>query len=226
MTYTERIVNIVLRGVFHAVCRLDIADLRKLPRRGPAILMANHTTNIEGPAYYLFIQPRPATALGKRELWDNPFTRFFMDLWGIIPVARGQVDRRALRAAFRALDDGKFLGIAPEGTRSATGVLRSAQPGIAMLATKRPVPIYPVVHWGFLNLGPNLKRVRRTRVTIRVGRPFRIPVERGSQLSASDLRAITDEMMYQLAAILPARFRGDYADVDRRNPQYLEFLDA
>jgi len=226
VTYTERVVNIVLRAVFRAVCRMDVSDLQKLPRRGPAILMSNHTTNIEGPAYYLFIQPRPATALGKRELWDNPVTRFFMNLWGIIPVSRGQVDRTALRAAFRALDDGKYLGIAPEGTRSATGVLRSAQPGIAMLASKRRVPIYPVVHWGFLNLGRNLRRVRRTRVTIRVGRPFRVRAERGAQLSANDLRAITDEMMYQLATILPPRFRGDYADAGRREPRYLEFLDA
>lgn len=226
MSYLERIVNAILRAVLRTICRLDVADLQKLPPRGPGILMSNHTTNIEGPAYYLFIQPRPATALGKRELWENRLTRFFMELWGIIPVARGQVDRQALRAAYRALDEGKFLGIAPEGTRSKTGELRQAQPGIAMLASKRKVPIYPVAHWGLINLGPNLKRLRRTRVTIRVGRAFRVRVPEGSKLSAGDLREITDEMMYQMAALLPKRLRGIYSDVESHSPRFLEFIDT
>jgi len=226
VSYLERIVNAILRALLRTICRLDVADLQKLPPRGPGILMSNHTTNIEGPAYYLFIQPRPATALGKRELWENKLTRFFMELWGIIPVTRGQVDRQALRAAYRALDEGKFLGIAPEGTRSRTGELRQAQPGVAMLASKRKVPIYPVVHWGLIDLGPNLKRMRRTRVTIRVGRPFRVRAPEGSQLSAGDLREITDEMMYQMAALLPERLRGIYSDVEGHSPRFLEFIDS
>lgn len=225
MTYTERIVNVILRAVLRALCRINTNELRRIPRRGPVILMANHTSNIEGPAYYLFIQPRPATALGKQELWENPITRFFMKTWGVIPVARGQVDRSALKAAIRALDEGKLLGIAPEGTRSKSGALRRAQPGIALLATMRRVPVYPVAQWGFHNLGRNLKQIRRTRVTIRLGKPFVVADTEGSRPGSQELREITDEMMYELARALPPRYRGRYADIPETPPRHLTYLE-
>ncbi len=226
VSYTERIVNAVLRAVFHIICRMNVSELQKLPPRGPALLVSNHTTNIEGPAYYVFIQPRPATALGKRELWKHWYTRFFMELWDIIPVARGQVDRRALTDAMRALDRKMIMGIAPEGTRSRSGVLGSGHPGVALLATRRPVPIYPVVHWGFLDLGRNLRRLRRTTVTFRVGPPFRVRAQGGGRLTSAMLREITDEMMREMAKLLPERMRGAYADAVQTPPKHLEYVDV
>lgn len=224
VSYTERIVNALLRAVFRLICRMNVAELQKLPRRGPALLISNHTTNIEGPAYYVFIQPRPATALGKRELWRHWYTRFFMELWDIIPVARGQVDRRALTGAMRALDRKMIMGIAPEGTRSRSGALGAGHPGVALLATRRPVPVYPVVHWGFLDLGRNLRRLRRTPVTFRVGPPFRVRVDDTGRLTSAMLREITDEMMREMARLLPERMRGVYAETAMMPPTHLEYL--
>ncbi len=223
VTYTERIVNAAVRMVFRLLARMDVRELRRLPRRGPAILMSNHTTNLEGPAYYVFIQPRKATALGKRELWRRWPTRFIMELWGIIPVARGRLDRSALRAAFDALDRRHFLGIAPEGTRSRTGALRQAHPGIALIASRRPVPVYPMVHWGMRDALSSLARLRRSQVTFRVGRPFRVRVAKETERSAAVLREITDEMMYEMARTLPPRLRGVYADIPAQAPKYLEY---
>ncbi len=224
VTCTERIVNAAVRMILHFVARMDVKDLKRLPRRGPAILMSNHTTNLEGPAYYVFIQPRKATALGKEELWRRWPTRFFMNLWGIIPVARGRVDRSALRAAFDALDCGYFLGVAPEGTRSRTGALRPAHPGVALIASRRPVPVYPMVHWGMREALRNFTRLRRSQVTIRVGRPFRVRVAEGTEPGAALLREITDEMMYEMARTLPPRFRGAYAAIPAQAPRHLEYV--
>ncbi len=224
MTYTERIVNALVRIAFRLVARMDTEGLRRLPRHGPGILMTNHTTNLEGPAYYVFMAPRPTTALGKKELWNRWFTRFFMNLWGVIPVSRGQVDRTALRAAVGALDRGAFLGIAPEGTRSRSGRLTRGLPGIALIATRRQVPIYPIAQHGLTEIGRNLRRLRRTRVAFRMGRPFRVRVAERRRLSSSVLRAITDEMMYELARALPPGLRGAYADIPSAKPQYLEFI--
>lgn len=216
----------MLRTVFRLICRMNVAELQKLPPVGPALLVTNHTTNIEGPAYYVFMQPRPATALGKRELWKHWYTRFFMELWDIVPVSRGQVDRRALAGAMRALDRGMIMGIAPEGTRSRTGALGAAHPGVALLATRRPVPIYPVVQWGFLDLGRNLRRLRRTTVTFRVGPPVRVRVDETTRLSSAVLREIADEIMREMAKLLPERMRGVYADSLETPPKHLEYLDA
>lgn len=221
----ERFVNAVLRLIIHIVFRLDADDLRKLPRKGPAILVSNHTSNLEGPIYYVLIQPREATGLAKRELWNNPVTRFFMQLWGMIPVSRGRPDPKAIHRAMRALRRGKFLGIAPEGTRSRTGELQRGFPGTALLATTGQVPIYPMVHWGMTEFTKNLRRLRRTPLTFKIGTPFVLPKQGGKRPSLEQLREMTDEMMYQLALLLPERYRGYYRDLSGMSTKYLHFLE-
>ena len=205
------------------IARIDARDIRKLPRRGPGILITNHTTNLEGPAEYLFMQPRRATALGKRELWDHWYTRMFMKLWGVIPLNRGEVDTGAIRSAIRALDRGMYLGIAPEGTRSKTGILKRGLPGIAIIAARKPVPIYPLAQQGFLTMGKKLKRFRRPAITFRLGRPFVVRVPKGLKMTAPLLRDIADEIMTELARLLPSHQRGPYSDAANGAPRYLVY---
>ena len=85
MPILERAVNSVIRLLIHTLCRVDGDELDRIPRFGPAILVTNHSTSLEGPIYYVLLDPRKKTALGKSELWGNPFTRFFMQLWGVDP---------------------------------------------------------------------------------------------------------------------------------------------
>jgi 1-acyl-sn-glycerol-3-phosphate acyltransferase len=224
VTLFELLVNAAMRGAFRVACRLDIKALSDLPPQGPAILMTNHTTNLDGPAIYVFIQPRKATAIAKRELWANPITRFFMQIWKIIPINRGRVDKRALKRCVAALDQGMFLGVAPEGTRSRSGILGQGHPGIAMLATTRRVPVYPVVHVGLNEVFRSLRRLRRSRVTVRVGRPFLVrPIE--GRPSTSQLRRIASEIMFQMALLLPPHLRGNYRDLGVMTTDYLTFVD-
>jgi 1-acyl-sn-glycerol-3-phosphate acyltransferase len=220
----ERFINAILRVIIRVVFRLDAHELSKLPLKGPAILVSNHTSNLEGPIYYVLIQPREATGLAKRELWENPATRFFMQLWGLIPVSRGRPDPKAINRALRALEKGKFLGIAPEGTRSRSGELQRGFPGTALLATAKQVPIYPMAHWGMTELSRNLRRLRRTPLTFKIGRPFLLLRKSERRPSLEELREMTDEMMYQLALLLPDGYRGYYRDLSRLSTKYLRFL--
>ena len=223
MTLTERFVNAAMRVALRLVCRLDVSELRRLPEHGPGFLMTNHTSNVEGPALYVFVQPRSATAMAKRELWHNPITRFIMQIWKTIPVDRGRVDKRAIRRCLAALDSGMFLGVAPEGTRSKTGSLGQGHPGIAMLASLRRVPIYPIAHTGFESMTRNVLRLRRPRITLRVGRPFFVDPPEGRP-TPSQLRAITSEIMYQMARLLPPERRGHYHDLSKSTTEYLTFV--
>lgn len=221
----ERFVNRILYWVIHIVFRVDDRELEKLPKKGPGILASNHTSNLEGPIYYVLIQPREATGLAKRELWQNAATRFFMQVWGLIPVSRGRPDPKAMNRAMRALDQGKFLGIAPEGTRSKEGKLQRGFPGAALLATAKQVPIYPMVQWGMIEFPRNIRRLRRTPITIRVGSPFLLLKPEGRRPSRDQLREMTDEMMYQLARLLPERYRGYYSDLSQMRTEYIRPLE-
>ncbi|MFW6363830.1 MAG: lysophospholipid acyltransferase family protein [Spirochaeta sp.] len=223
MSVKARFLNSVVRMLFTLTCKIDTHEFDKIPDEGPGILLTNHTTNLEGPLYYVYLSSRKATALGKQELWKNPFTRMFMEAWNIIPLHRGMVDSAAMKQAMERLDQGWFLGIAAEGTRSKTGALKSGRPGAAMLAARKHVPVYPLVHWGLMDIGKNLKRFKRTQVGVKVGKPFYVEVPDGDPTRAQ-LKEITNEMMYQLAAVLPERYRGPFGDLSQASTAYLRFL--
>ena len=219
----ERVVNAVIRALIKIAFRLEASDLAKLPQAGPGLLVANHTSYLEGPIIYVLIRPRQITAIAKRELWSNPLTRFFMNTWHIIPISRGRVDSAAMQAALQTLEEGRYLGIAAEGTRSKTGKLGKGHPGATFLATAKNVPIYPVAQWGLADLGENLKRLRRTPLTIRVGAPFHLRKPDNSPITSRDRRKMIDEIMYQLALLMPEELRGHYTDLSQLTTEYLDF---
>ena len=221
MPVVETLVNALIRGIVQLLCTVHGSELNRIPRKGPAIWVTNHTTNLEGPIYYVLTDPRRKTALGKQELWRNPVTRFIMQLWGVIPLNRRGADRRAMQRARRVLERGDFLGIAPEGTRSMSGRLQRGRPGAAMIATAANVPIYPMVQWGIGDLVQNLRRLRKTHLHFRVGTPFYLHVPEGRAPKPAELRQMADEIMYQLAVLLPPRLRGYYRDLSAMTTEFI-----
>jgi 1-acyl-sn-glycerol-3-phosphate acyltransferase len=201
------------------LCRIDAPDLHKLPIRGPLIAYSNHTGQIEVAVLFGHLQPRPLSGWAKVESWDNPFFRWLFNLWGLIPVRRGEADTLALRKALEALQRGFIFGIAPEGTRNVTGRLKRAHPGAVMLAFRAGVPLVPVAHWGGEDFPNNLPRLKRTDFHIRVGEPFCLDVE-GIRITREIRQQIADEMMYRLADLLPQEYRGEYEKVTNYEKKY------
>ncbi len=210
------------RGL-EVMCRIHKENWDSIPAGGPLITYANHTGMVEAPLIFTQLMPRPATALAKIETWDNWFLGWVFTLWEIIPIRRGEADMEALRAALEALKQGKFLGMSPEGTRNRTGRLLRAHGGAALLALKSGSPLLPIAHWGGENFLVNLKRLKRTDFYIRVGKPF--VLEAGGERVTKEIRQqMADEMMYQLAKLLPEYYRGEYADLEKATEKYIRFL--
>lgn len=202
------------------MCQIDKADLHKIPERGPLLTYTNHTGMVEAPLIYTQLLPRPVTALAKAETWDNWFLGWVFSLWEIIPVRRGEADMEAIRKSLAALDNGKILGISPEGTRSRTGKLLRAHPGIVVLALKSDAPLVPMAHWGGEKFSSNVKRLKRTPFNIRIGEPFRLDTK-GQKMTKDIRQQMADEMMYKLAALLPEEYRGEYSDLENATEEYL-----
>jgi 1-acyl-sn-glycerol-3-phosphate acyltransferase len=158
----------------------------------------------------LAAMPEFPEAIGKIELRAIPVLRLVMDMLGVIWIHRGQPDRRALSAALEALHQGRRVIIAPEGRESVSGALESGTEGAAYLAIKAGVPVVPVTITGseFRHIENNLKKLRRTPVTIRVGKEFNLP----QQSQGRDaLREGTRLIMEAMASQLPPEYRGIYA---------------
>lgn len=209
MSVFIRGMNGLLRWLFRAVCRIDHEELKKIPRSGPLILVGNHINFLEVPILAPHLDNPALTGLAKRETWKNPLFNLLFNLWGIIPIDRNMVDREAFNLAAAALNQGKILAISPEGTRSKNGRLLPGKPGVVALAIRTQAPLLAAGFYGYENFWSNLKSLRRTDFHIRVGRPFRINM--AGQLLSRDVRqAVTDEIMYKIAELLPERYRGHY----------------
>jgi 1-acyl-sn-glycerol-3-phosphate acyltransferase len=222
MTLTHRAVTSGIKGISRLLCRIDGDSLLQVPQQGPLILVCNHINFLEIPLVYSHLQPRPVTGFAKVETWDNPLLAPLFDLWEAIPIQRGAVDRDALQQGLEALEQGKILAISPEGTRSGTGQLKRGHPGVALIALMSGAPLLPLVYYGGETFRRNVRRLQRTDFRIRVGRPFHVRLC-GAKSNRLVRQAITDEIMYQLALLLPPEYRGAYADLQRATTEFLEF---
>jgi 1-acyl-sn-glycerol-3-phosphate acyltransferase len=215
-------VTFAIRGLTSLLCQIEDAQLARVPPQGPLILAANHVNFLDAPLLYTHLQPRQVTGLAKAETWNNPIIGTLFTLWRGIPIRRGEADRQALRQAIQLLERGWIVAISPEGTRSGHGRLQRGHPGIVLLALHSGAPIQPVVYYGGENFKHNLARLHRTQVHIAVGRPFCVQIHE-EKVTRLLRQQITDEIMLQLAALLPPEYRGVYAGIEAA-PRYLKFV--
>ena len=204
------------------VCRVETAELKQVPMRGPLIMAINHINSLEVPLLLAHLQPRRIIGLAKIETWDNKFMGWLFDLWDSIPIRRGEADLEAVHRCLSALSTGDILGVAPEGTRSNDGKLLQGQPGIVLIALHSGAFILPVAHWGGEDFSKNIKHLRRTDFHIRVGKPFALDAK-GEKVNGKVRQEMVDEIMYQIAILMPGEYRGAYANWNPPPQKYLRF---
>jgi 1-acyl-sn-glycerol-3-phosphate acyltransferase len=185
-----------------------IAGMEKFPKKGPALVVINHLGDADSVLLGASI-PYMIEAMGKIELNDHWFVGPVFRAYGIIWVHRGRPDRKALRAALDGLSEGRCVLIAPEGRESLIGGLEEGSEGAAFLALKSGAPIIPIAMTGTENsiIFGNLKRLKRSRVTLSVGKPFFLKEQADRQAM---LREGTQQIMVSLASLLPESYRGKY----------------
>lgn len=204
----QRVLKALVRILLPLLMRLEVTGRENFPERGPYILVTNHLAVFDTPVL-LVVCPHPIRAFAAAKHRRNPIYRPILAAGGSIWVRRGEVDRQALRQALAWLEQGGVLGMAPEGTR-ARGVyaLQRAKSGTAYLATRADVPIVPVGITGTEKVKKSLPRLRRARVRVVIGEPFRLP--ESGRVRGPKLDEYTDLIMQRIAALLPAEYRGVY----------------
>ena len=222
MKLTHRVVFSTIKALIRLLCRVDDAQLARVPDRGPLIMVANHVNFLEVPLVYTHLQPRPMTGFAKVEAWDNPFIGTLFSMGEAIPLYRGEADMAAFRQALKALEAGRILALAPEGTRSGHGRLQRGHPGVVFLALHSGALLLPLVYYGGERFWHNLTRLRRTDFHIVVGQPFYLDAG-GAKVTQRVRQQMLDEVMYQMAALLPPAYRGVYSDLAAASETYLRF---
>ena len=208
----------VLKAAYDIFAPVEVRGLENLPQRGTGgfIVAANHNSYFDAPLVFM---PMPRgtqlTVFGADKYRSNFLLGSIVRTVGVVWVNRETPSPATIKYAVQVLRGGSMLGMAPEGTRSReTHALQKAKTGAAYLAVMADVPVIPAAIAHTDQVGHNLKRLRRSHVSIAFGKPLRFPVPARRERDAK-LEEYTEELMCQIAALLPPEYRGVYADCPR-----------
>jgi 1-acyl-sn-glycerol-3-phosphate acyltransferase len=218
----DRIVRFLNRVLVKSILDIKLYNIDTAPRQGALIVAGNHLGVLDAMIVFSVIDKRDYIVMVAEYHKNYAFRRWLASIVGAIFVDRYQADFAALREVIKRLNQGGVLIISPEGTRSKTGGLLPGQPGTAYLASKTGVPVLPVSIAGSEDslVAANLKRLRRSPVNVVFGEAINFaPVSREGR--EETLQEYTDEIMCQIAALLPEDYRGVYAD----HPRLKELLE-
>jgi 1-acyl-sn-glycerol-3-phosphate acyltransferase len=200
----------IFRLLFHILCSVRIEGMENVPRRGGYLVSANHLSIID-PPFIVAFWPRPLETAGAVEILERPFQGQLMRWYGGVPVRRGEADRAMLAELVRRLRAGYPVYMDPEGRRSHKPGMQDAHPGVAYLAARAGVPVVPVGITGAEAATAAWRRLRRGRLTMKVGRPVHLPaVNLRSSSRKGALRSNTERLMHAIAELLPEEYRGMY----------------
>ena len=214
-------VRLVCILFFRLIARVKVIGFDRLPAQGGYIAASNHIGRLDPALAYYFLDRKDVTLLVAEKYHKYAIVRWVVRVLDGVWVDRYGADFKVLRLMLRRLAAGGVLVVAPEGTRSRTGALIQARSGSSYLAARAGVPLVPVATTGTEDkvVVGRLRRLRRLDITVTVGHPFTLP-----PLDAKDrdqaLQRSTDEIMCQIAALLPPSYRGVYAD----HPRLIELL--
>ena len=190
---------------------LDVIGQENFPTNGPVLVVANHFSFLD-PLAVIKASPRPIEFVGGFNMPNAPtVVRMLPRLWGYYPVYRGSVSRGAISSSQDVLSNGGVLGIFPEAGSWAK-ILRPARPGAAVIALRTGAQIIPIGIDGATEVFPKLKEGKRAKLTIRIGKPFGpFKANKQEERDRTKLNEIGDEIMNNIAGLLPPEQRGYYS---------------
>jgi 1-acyl-sn-glycerol-3-phosphate acyltransferase len=208
--------GVVLKVLIASLCHLEVRSMELLPSEGAGIVYYNHIHWLD-PVLICGSMNRYAVPLTKIEASKWLFVGWLLKQYQVIFITRGAVDRDALKATWGVLESGDIAVISPEGTRSPTGALQQAKEGLAFIARRVPEAwLIPCAVTGTPDFEFTARGIlARQPIVLTYGEPFKFCWPEG-QTSRETMRAMTDEAMVRLAAILPLDMRGDYAGAGDR----------
>lgn len=210
------IIRWLIRLIFNIIAHVDTRGYENLPKEGSFVIATNHLGMVDVPIAYYALDYWDMFVLIADKWQKVGLFRWVGKYFNFIFIDRYNSDIRALRKVISLMERDNILVIAPEGTRSRTGALIEAKPGVSYLATKLNRPIVPVAITGTEDraLLGSLKKLRRAHITLMAGPAFTLPpLPRENRDEV--LKQYTDEIMCRIAAILPEQYRGVYANHPR-----------
>jgi len=211
-----RILRFLIRILLKLIAHFEIRGKENVPLTGGMIIASNHIGILDITMVYFAID-RTDLFIPVAEKWEKiGWIRWLGNQLNFLFIDRFNPDLKTMRKMIALMEDGKCLVIAPEGTRSRVGSLIEGKPGVAYLGARSGFPVIPAAITGTEDkvvLG-NIKRFRKSHITLTAGKQFVIPRLPNKDRDTA-LQKYTDEIMCRMAALLPEKYRGVYANHPR-----------
>lgn len=206
----------LLRLIINLIAKVEIRDYENVPTTGNFVIATNHLGFLDALLLYYAIN-RWDMFIPVAEKWEkSAFLRWVGRHLNFVFIDRFNPDLKALRRIIALMEEGNNLVIAPEGTRSRVGTMAEGKPGVSYLAAKLNRPIVPVGLAGTEDkvVLDNLKHFRRSHIVVTAGKGFSLPPLPAKNRDKA-LKQYTDEIMCRIAALVPEKYRGVYANHPR-----------
>ena len=188
--------------MFHPLAKIifktQYIGRENVPKTGSLIIASNHRNSYD-PGLIAAARVRKIHYMAKLELFNlNKLASWMLRHLNAFPISRGTGDQRSLNYAIRLVEEGKVLGIFPEGTRSKNGEIGRFKAGAFTLAKEAGVDILPVVMDGTKTLiRKNLAFNWGNRITIRV-----LPPVSAGRVAAAETHELMQEVHDAMCAAL------------------------
>lgn len=204
------IADFLLKRLTH----VEVEGAQHVPGEGPVILAINHLGLLDVALGFVAAGRADASGWVADEHHSSPLKAYLLRVVDGIWLDRENPDISSLRLALEYLKAGRLFGVAPEGTRSPTGALIQGKEGVAYLAAASGAPILPAGITGTENATQKLLRFTKPNLHIRFGETFKLPALKRDRRE-EQLAEGVNEIMCRIAALLPPKYRGVYADAPR-----------
>jgi 1-acyl-sn-glycerol-3-phosphate acyltransferase len=198
-----RISQTIASLLFRLTFKTRFLDRYQIPTSGGVLVVSNHVSNLDPPLLSIAVAPRELCFLAKKELFRNKLFGALLLSYNSIPVNRGHIDRSLLDHLSGLLNQGQMLMMLPEGTRSKTGELGAAKPGVGMLALRARVPVLPAYIAGTQTPWRAFWRVGA--ITVRFGEPIGIAQLDQFPISAEGYRQCSAYFMEKIRQLKEGR---------------------
>jgi len=173
----------------------------RVPKEGGVILASNHQSFLDPPLLGISC-PREIHTLARKSLFDWPILGRIFPRINVVPLDQKRGDMGALKTFIRLANEGRATAIFPEGTRSATGELQPAQPGLGLIIAKTLVPVVPVRIFGAYEAFPRNRKIPKSHpITVVIGEPIYFTKQDLEGAGKDVYQKLSDRVMNKIAEL-------------------------
>jgi 1-acyl-sn-glycerol-3-phosphate acyltransferase len=201
MDIVYRLGRLFFREVARGFTDFRVIGAERLNVAGPALVACNHVSFLDPP----FVGQAFEEAIhyfARKTLFDHPIAGWVLRRWQAIPIDRDKPDAASLKQTIRLLRDGKKVLIFPEGTRSTTGDLQSAEAGVGLFIAKSQAPVLPVRIFGTYECFPRGSWfIKPAQITLVVGELWEPDLVHAKETGRELYQSLADEVMRRIGEL-------------------------